>query len=247
VVCTSWIDAVLIRDDFPEFGANLISTLTTLDVNDFAHGGLRFERDSTFFKMWEALKPLILTALDEVGCQQGTGAGLYITGHSIGAALSHLSMFAFVKKGYIPKKVYTFEAPRSGNEAYADAFANLFAKEVPVFRITHHMDPVVHLPPRALGYEHVQTEVYYDAEFNYKVCEHREDPLCANKHGDLPLDIAAHAGEHCATNLVPGKSFCYPRGCLNMALHSDLPHVDQGLSGLSSNSQSANKQATIVV
>ena len=34
VVGTSWVNSVFIRDDFPEFGTDLVTTLTSLDVNN---------------------------------------------------------------------------------------------------------------------------------------------------------------------------------------------------------------------
>jgi len=37
VVGTSWVNTVLIGDDFPEFGTDLVTTLTSLDVNEFSH------------------------------------------------------------------------------------------------------------------------------------------------------------------------------------------------------------------
>ena len=37
VVGTGWVDSVLIRDDFPELGTNLVTALSSLDVNDFSH------------------------------------------------------------------------------------------------------------------------------------------------------------------------------------------------------------------
>ena len=39
VVGASGVDAVLVRDDFPELGADLVAALAGLDVNEFAHGG----------------------------------------------------------------------------------------------------------------------------------------------------------------------------------------------------------------
>ena len=38
VVGTSWVNTVLIGDDLPEFGTDLVTALTSLDVNDFSHG-----------------------------------------------------------------------------------------------------------------------------------------------------------------------------------------------------------------
>ncbi len=37
VVGTGWVNTVLVGDDFPEFGTDLVTALTTLDVNDFSH------------------------------------------------------------------------------------------------------------------------------------------------------------------------------------------------------------------
>merc|ERR1719472_49148 len=37
VIGTGWVNSVLVRDDLPEFGTDLVTALTTLDVNDFSH------------------------------------------------------------------------------------------------------------------------------------------------------------------------------------------------------------------
>ena len=37
VVSTSWVNSVLVRDDLPEFGTDLVTALSSLDVNDFSH------------------------------------------------------------------------------------------------------------------------------------------------------------------------------------------------------------------
>jgi hypothetical protein len=37
VVGTGRVNAVLVADDLPELGTNLVTTLTSLDVNDFSH------------------------------------------------------------------------------------------------------------------------------------------------------------------------------------------------------------------
>ena len=37
VVGSSWVNSVFVRDDFPEFGTNLVTALTSLNVNDFSH------------------------------------------------------------------------------------------------------------------------------------------------------------------------------------------------------------------
>ena len=40
VVGTGGVNAVLIRDDFPELGTNLVTALTGLDVDEFTHVGM---------------------------------------------------------------------------------------------------------------------------------------------------------------------------------------------------------------
>ena len=37
VICTSGVDSVFVRDDFPEFSSDLVTTLSSLYVNDFSH------------------------------------------------------------------------------------------------------------------------------------------------------------------------------------------------------------------
>jgi len=37
VVGTGWVNTVLVGDDLPEFGTDLVTALTSLDVNDFSH------------------------------------------------------------------------------------------------------------------------------------------------------------------------------------------------------------------
>merc|ERR1719199_1349749 len=37
VVSTGWVNTVFVRDDFPEFGTDLVTALSSLDVNDFSH------------------------------------------------------------------------------------------------------------------------------------------------------------------------------------------------------------------
>ena len=49
MVGTGGVDAVLVGDDFPELGSDLVTTLTGLDVNDFSHFSNRFFF-SSFFK-----------------------------------------------------------------------------------------------------------------------------------------------------------------------------------------------------
>jgi hypothetical protein len=51
VIGTSRVNTVLVGDDFPEFGTDLVTTLTGLDVNDFSHNVFLFK----FYKLFKIL------------------------------------------------------------------------------------------------------------------------------------------------------------------------------------------------
>jgi len=177
------------------------------------------EVHSGFLEIWQKVEDLVVAALSEVGCSNGAkdqDNKLYVTGHSLGAALVHLSMFALQKQGFHIAKTYSFEAPRIGNKAFAQVFSERFARKIPVYRITHNKDPVVHVPPMNLGYSHVQTaEVYYNSTGGYRVCAGVENSTssCADQYWDLVNMLAFHTSDHVKTPLVPTNDISRPVGC----------------------------------
>jgi len=168
---------------------------------------------SGFLKIWKNVKAGVLKALDDVGCTPYSGENhLYMTGHSLGAALANLAAFDLESSGFQIAKTYTFESPRIGNKAFADAFDTHFSSRIPVFRITHNADIIVHAPPRLMSYHHVGQEAWYDKDGDYRVCKHSEDSSCANqfsRHFPHPSDIF----DHCDSPLVPSGHICDPVGC----------------------------------
>lgn len=169
---------------------------------------------SGFYTIWKNVRDLVVNALQEIQCDQANNL-LYVTGHSLGAALTHLAMFHFANAGFAVAKSYSYEAPRIGNKAFAAAFSDRFSRKFPVYRITNRQDPVVHLPPEAFGYSHVQTEVHYNSTGGYKVCDDSEDASsgCADSYWNIPGMLALHSGDHCASDLVPNGDICNPQGC----------------------------------
>ena len=86
---------------------------------------------------------------------------LWVTGHSLGAAMASIGAATISKYGYLPVekiKLITFGQPRVGNDSYAAAVDKLIPYSV---RVVHDHDLVAHLPPEGmLGYVHHKAEVW---------------------------------------------------------------------------------------
>lgn len=106
------------------------------------HRGFKSALDS----VWEKIK----TAVEE----RSEGRKLFVTGHSLGAALAQLTAYrlAVLQKHDIAA-VYAFGSPRIGNRAYKKAYDELLSFKT--FLHINNQDIVPQLPPRILGYRHV--------------------------------------------------------------------------------------------
>ena len=83
---------------------------------------------------------------------------LWVTGHSLGAALAALAVARWCEAQRPVSGLYTFGQPRTGDNAFARSFD--FAFRPHAFRIVNDLDVVTRAPPRSLGYQHQGTFVY---------------------------------------------------------------------------------------
>jgi triacylglycerol lipase len=91
----------------------------------------------------------------------GSGALLYITGHSLGAALATLCAHRITAaRGYPIQGVCTYGSPRVGNPDFAKSYQQQLGPQT--YRLVNNEDLVTRVPPRAVGYEHVGEMVYID-------------------------------------------------------------------------------------
>jgi hypothetical protein len=117
----------------------------------YVHEGFKCALDA----VWGELRDELL----EHGRQRRS---IWMTGHSLGAALATL---AADRLGGV-QALYTFGSPRVGDRAFADDF------HVPTYRFVHHRDIVTRVPPFGPyqgkdgrgDYVHVGTLEYIDAE-----------------------------------------------------------------------------------
>ncbi|ORC89948.1 lipase [Trypanosoma theileri] len=132
-----------------------------------------------------------------------------ITGHSLGGAMAVLAAADFAAQAYatgtVPQfELYTFGAPRVGNDAFTAWMAALFCSgKHEAYRVTHNRDVVPHLPPMLFGFEQTAGEVWYsgDGEGNYRTCSDvtgancssekvEEDSKCSNSL--YPISVSDH-------------------------------------------------------
>lgn len=73
---------------------------------------------------------------------------------------------------YKVNEFYNFGSPRVGDVKFTAWFNNLYGVDRFKARVTHHKDPVPHLPFQDWGFVHVNTEVFYEGKVsdNYVVC-----------------------------------------------------------------------------
>ena len=105
-------------------------------------------------KVHRGFKQALDKSLDKVkqaaaGTGGQTGKQLWLTGHSLGAALATVAAARLAAGGISVQGVYTYGSPRVGNKAFAGQFpvAN-------TYRFVHHKDIVTTVPPPGL-YKHV--------------------------------------------------------------------------------------------
>uniref|UniRef100_A0A914QTN3 Fungal lipase-like domain-containing protein n=1 Tax=Panagrolaimus davidi TaxID=227884 RepID=A0A914QTN3_9BILA len=123
---------------------------------------------------------------------------IWITGHSMGGALSSLMAGYLVQMGYASSsavKLMTFGEPRNGHKDFANRFPSL----VPwAYRVVHHNDYVPHSIPQELGYQHHRNEIWYNntmaAGDPYIECDEPESMKCSNSVPADQWSILDHGG-----------------------------------------------------
>mmetsp|Transcript_18955 Transcript_18955/g.35173 ORF Transcript_18955/g.35173 Transcript_18955/m.35173 type:complete len:362 (+) Transcript_18955:70-1155(+) len=140
-----------------------------------------------WYSAMNSVRDLVIEAVEGLS-EEYEGAGIILTGHSLGAAMAPLWLVELEeRKPELSKQViypiYTFGQPRVGNEKYAEWFMERTGANN-WYRVVHHDDPVPHLPPPALKFVHMSTEVWYvesgTGDGNFMVCNGSgEDQQCS--------------------------------------------------------------------
>jgi triacylglycerol lipase len=126
----------------PGIWQNLVTDFTLLpQAGSDVHDGFRLAA--------AAAEPQVSRAVEL--CRQ-SGNPLFITGHSLGAALAALAALRASNAGLPPRAVYTFGMPRVGGPQFGLNYGELGKV---TYRLVHGIDLVARVPPSPLGFHHV--------------------------------------------------------------------------------------------
>ena len=110
---------------------------------------------------YDALDAVWAPLVDTVKDFQDNAQSLWITGHSLGAALACLATARFLLEQRHPVAgLYTFGQPRCGDPEFARTFDSEFCEKT--FRFVNDDDIVTRVPPRELFFEHVGRLMFFD-------------------------------------------------------------------------------------
>jgi len=154
-----------------------------------------------FLNAWQELEQEVLSALRGSGCE---GSGLVLTGHSLGGALATLAAWPLSRlHGFHLSRIYTFESPRVGGTAFASAWNDAIAKEVPAFRVTHGGDPITRMPCFFGAFRHVLHEVRHEEDGGYTVDPYAEAPCEQSSLTDAVAALPRVMELHCRPSYFP--------------------------------------------
>lgn len=134
---------------------NLTDWMTDADIDlvggpgGRVHEGFNVALNVVWREIWSVIR------------EQRTGRALWVTGHSLGAALATLAVAKLrLEKDEPVNGLYTFGSPRAGDRDFARAFDADFERQT--FRYVNNNDIVTRVPFRALHYSHVGTFKYFN-------------------------------------------------------------------------------------
>jgi Lipase (class 3). len=175
-----------------------------------AQGGLT---ETGFTQVYASIQPDILATL-KAQLQSGGFTQVFVTGHSLGAALAVLAIPDIkANGGFADPVMYNFAGPRVGNPKFAEQTYN--GGSFTSWRVVNTNDIVPTLPktvtvifvnnqPKTFFYEHVATEFdltfgnpitgptdFTDIEFNHSICNYyatlcgqAQDPAACKAQGN---------------------------------------------------------------
>jgi triacylglycerol lipase len=113
-----------------------------LAESDASQWGYRGKVHRGFDEVLQSGYDQVRSALEAMG---GKSRTIWVTGHSLGGALSQLAAARLSREGFNIKSVYTFGQPRIGNDEFSNEFESSFKGSV--YRVVNNLDLAARMPP----------------------------------------------------------------------------------------------------
>jgi pimeloyl-ACP methyl ester carboxylesterase len=113
----------------------------------------------------------VLAAVNELGPERP----IFVTGHSLGAALAQLAAIRLAANGQTVAAVYLYGSPRVGDADFVAAYNKLLERQT--YLHINHTDIVATIPPGWLGFRHVgQPARRFDAGHQFLAADGEPEP-----------------------------------------------------------------------
>lgn len=132
---------------------NLKDWLTDIRIAKVKLHGVKVHKG--FCRAYQDIRQKIFAELNDAPAN----TPIYITGHSLGAALATLCAFDLAMCGWRVDGLYTFGSPRVGGGSFKRAFNKKLSGRT--FRVVNHNDIVCRIPT-LLRWRHVGEVIYFD-------------------------------------------------------------------------------------
>lgn len=149
-----------------------------------------------FYQAYLNLNPSQLISDIKNLYQKYPSAKIVVSGHSLGGAMAYFGFLDICDALGKVDLLMTYGAPRIGNWNFAQFFKQKTCGGDKI-RITHHRDPVPHVPPSLFGFYHGYSEVFYDsANEDYQQCVEPEDYKCSKQYDYTSINPLDHVDYH---------------------------------------------------
>lgn len=161
---------------------NWVSNLQVSKIYPYNNSDENIALEKGFYNLFQSLKQDVYSVIEILADKYSTNK-LFITGHSLGAALATINAFdvKYHNEPYQILSLTTFGSPRVGNAHFVDKFSQYGISST---RVTHYYDVVPHVPENFLDYYHVSQEVWFnEPNSGYTICsdgDNKEDPQCSD-------------------------------------------------------------------
>jgi predicted lipase len=174
--------------------SNIPNWISDLDFvkTTYTNAACGCEVHAGFLGEWQSYSAAILADVQTMVTQYN--APVFVTGHSLGAAVSILAAMDIITQVTASVTLYNFGEPRVGDSTFA-AWASAQLQGGKQFRVTHERDPVPHVPPMDFGFLHCPHELWFNNDGNsqWQDCADSgsaEDPTCSDS--EIPWGIEDH-------------------------------------------------------